>query len=204
MWERRVERGSSEALISVGETGYRELIPALKKRLADPESFDEEEEKAAIKMALAKLGDREQQQELLCKLFRSSPTESQIVALDQIPYVGGWYAIRIYRELMTPRAQARFAQAKLRFQEGDVALSEPGWWALSSLFKVIPDPLPADIDYGFNLAQIPEYSQKWSAWIQANQNRLKKLKPTGAGVDFSGKSCKAKGGRPSAGYRKAN
>lgn len=190
LWERSIGRGSSEALISAGETGYQELIPALKKRLLDPESFDEEEEKTAIKMALAKLGNREQQQELLCKLYRSSPTESQTVALDQIPYVGGWYAIRIYRELMTPAAQVRFAQAKTRLPNSDLALAEPRWWALSRLPKVVPYPLPNGIDYGFNLALVPEYSQKWSAWIQQDRDKLKKLKPTGAGVDFSGRSCK--------------
>ena len=190
LWEQKIEDGSRQTLLAAGETGYWELIPALKKRLADPESFDEEEEKTAIKMALAKLGDREQQQELLCKLYRSSPTESQTVALDQIPYVGGWYAIRIYRELMTPAAQVRFAQAKARLPNSDLAGAEPRWWALSSLPNVAPYPLPNGIDYGFNLAQVPEYSQKWSAWIQQNRDRLKKLKPTGAGVDFSGRSCK--------------
>lgn len=190
LWELLIERGGWETLISAGETGYGELIPPLKKRLADPESLDEEEEKTAIKMALARLGDREQQQDMLCKLVRGSPTESQTLALDQIPYVGGWYAIRIYRELLTPAAEARFAKAKLRFQEGDVALADPGWWAVSSFPKVVPYPLPNGIDYGFNLAQVPEYSQKWSDWIQQNRDKLKKLKPTGTKVDFSGRSCK--------------
>jgi hypothetical protein len=191
LWELLIERGDWETLISAGETGYWELIPALKKRLSDPESFDEEEEKTAIRMALAKLGDREQQQEILCDLYQGSPTEMQTVALDQIPYVGGWYAIRIYRELLTPAAEARFTKAKLRFRDGNVALAEPRWWALSSLPKVAPYPLPPGIDYGFNLAEMQEYSQKWSAWIQQNGDRLRKLKPTGEGVDFSGKSCKA-------------
>jgi hypothetical protein len=190
LWERTIEGGYAEGLLSVGETGYWELIPALKKRLSDPESPNEEDEKAAIKMALAKLGDREQEQELLCKLYQGSPTESQTVALDQIPYVGGWYAIRIYQELLTPAPEARFTKAKLRVPQSDMALSEPRWWALSSLPKVAPYPLPPGIDYGFNLAQMPEYSQKWWDWIQQNRSRLKKLKPTGAGVDFSGKSCK--------------
>jgi hypothetical protein len=191
LWELLIERGDWETLISAGETGYWELIPALKKRLSDPESFDEEEEKTAIRMALAKLGDREQQQEILCDLYQGSPTEMQTVALDQIYYVGGWYAIRIYRELLTPAAEARFTKAKLRFRNGNVALAEPRWWALSSLPKVAPYPLPPGIDYGFNLAEMQEYSQKWSAWIQQNGDRLRKLKPTGEGVDFSGKSCKA-------------
>lgn len=108
------------------------------------------------------------------------------------------------RELLTPAAEARFTKAKLRARQSDMALSEPRWWALSSLPKVAPYPLPAGIDYGFNLAEMQEYSQKWSAWIQQNENRLKKLQPTGAGVDFSDKSCKAKGGHPSAEYLKPN
>jgi len=193
LWERRITGGSRESLLSAGETGYQELIPALKKRLADPESDDEPEDKEALGMALAKLGDREQQQALLCELHTGNSPEMQAVALDKISYVGGWYAIRIYGELLTPAAEARFTKAKLRFRDGDVALAEPQWWALSSLPKVAPYPLPPGIDYGFNLAEMQEYSQKWSAWIQQNGDRLKKLRPTGAGVDFSARSCNGSG-----------
>jgi hypothetical protein len=190
LWERRIAGGSREGLLSAGETGYQKLIPALKKRLADPESDDDPEDKEAIGMALAKLGDRKQMQALLCELHTGNPTEMQAVALDKISYVGGWYAIRIYRELLTPVAEVRFTKAKLRVPQSDIVLSEPRWWALSSLPKVTPYPLPDGIDYGFNLAEMQEYSQKWLAWIQQNGDRLKKLQPTGAGVDFSGKSCK--------------
>jgi len=189
LWEQRIERGSREALLSAGETGYRELIPALKKRLQDAESFDDEDEKTATKMAMARLGDREQLQELLCRLHGNTPQEMQMAALDQIPYVGGWYAIRIYRELLMPAAEARFEKAKSR-QDGDAAVSVPRWWALSSLPKVVPDGLPPGIDYGFNLAQMQEYSQKWLVWLQENEEKWKKLQPTGAGVDFSARSCK--------------
>jgi hypothetical protein len=42
VWEWRIERGNSESLLSAGETGYPELVPALRKRLSDPESFEEE------------------------------------------------------------------------------------------------------------------------------------------------------------------
>jgi len=160
LWEWRIERGNQESLLSAGQTGYLELIPALKKRLSDPESFDEEDEKTAIRMALAKLGDREQMQDLVCKLHRGDPTEMQTVALDKIPYVGGWFAIRIYRELLTPGAEARFTKAKARFRDSDLALSEPRWWAVSSFPKVVPYPLPNGIDYGFNLALMDEYSEK--------------------------------------------
>lgn len=98
MWEELIlERGRRETFLNAGETGYKELVPALKKHLADPEATDDPEDKEAILMALAKLGDREQLQALVCELHTNSPLEMQTVALDKISYVGGWYAIRIYR-----------------------------------------------------------------------------------------------------------
>ncbi|MCU1331977.1 MAG: hypothetical protein JWM08_969 [Candidatus Angelobacter sp.] len=190
MWEQLIERVNRETLLNAGDTGYHELIPALRKRLADTEMGDDPEDKDAVRMALAKLGDREQMQAMVCELHTGSPLEMQTVALEKVFYVGGWYAIRIYRELLTPAAKARFERARLR-EQGDLALSEPRWWALSSLLKVAPYPSPPGIDYGFNLAQMPEYSQIWLAWIAKNEGKLKKLQPTGNGVDFSGKPCQS-------------
>lgn len=190
MWEELIlERGRRETFLNAGETGYKELVPALKKRLADPEANDDPEDKEGLLLALAKLGDREQMQALVCQLHTGSPLEMQTVALDNISYVGGWYAIRIYRELLTPAAKARFEKAKLR-EQADLALSEPQWWALTSLLKVAPYPPPPGIGYGFNLAVMPEYAKIWLDAIQKNEGKLKKLEPTGVGVDFAAKSCK--------------
>ena len=195
-WEQWIlERGDRRTFLSAGETGYRELIPVLKKRMADPEADDDPEDKDAINLALAKLGDREQMQALVCELHAGSPLEMQTVALDKISYVGGWYAIRTYSELLTPEAKARFDRARLR-EQGSLALSEPQWWALYSLPYSVQQ-FPPGLSFGFNLAQMPEHSQIWLAWIRKNEPRLKKLEPTGKGVDFSGKACKSKpGGRP--------
>ena len=187
-WETSIlERGSREGFLAAGSTGYWELVPALKKRLVDPEAQDDPEDKEGILMALAKLGDREQMQALLCELHAGSPLEMQTIALDKISYVGGWYAIRIYRELLTPAAKARFERARLR-EQGDLALSEPQWWALYSLPYSV-EQFPPGIGFGFNLAQMPEYAQIWLEWIQKNERMLKRLEPTGKGIDFSGKTC---------------
>ena len=191
MWEQLIEGGNRETFLNAGITGYKELVPALKKHQTDPGANDDPEDKEGLLMALAKLGDREQMQALVCELHTGSPQEMQAVALDKISYVGGWYAIRIYRELLTPAAKARFEQALLR-QQSDLALSEPQWWALYSLLRVAPYPPPSGIDYGFNLAAMPDYARIWLAWIRKNEYRLKKLQPTGAGVDFSEKACKRK------------
>jgi hypothetical protein len=191
MWEHMIEGGNRETFLNAGMTGYRELIPALKKHQADPEANDDPEDTEGLLMALAKLGDREQMQALVCELHTGSPQEMQAVALDKISYVGGWYAIQIYRELLTPEAKVRFEQARLR-QQSDVALSKPQWWALSSLLRVAPYPPPSGIDYAFNLAAMPDYARIWLAWIRENKPTLKKLQPTGAGVDLSGKACKSK------------
>jgi hypothetical protein len=39
---------------------------------------------------------------------------------------------------------------------------------------------------------MPDYAQIRLTWIQKNKPTLKKLQPTGASVDFSGKACKSK------------
>lgn len=190
MWEQRIANGDHETFLSAGQTGYRELIPALKKQLADPEE-DDPEEREALGMALAKLGDRQEMQALVCELHNGSPLEMQKVAMDQdkIPYVGGWFAIRIYREMLTPAAQDRFDKARLR-EEGKLGFYEPQWWALASLLNVVPYPQPPGVEYAFNRTQMQENSKIWLDWIAKNKKRLRRLEPTGKGVDFSGRSCK--------------
>jgi hypothetical protein len=49
---------------------------------------------------------------------------------------------------------------------------------------------------------LQKMSPLWCAKFQQNEDRLEKLRPTGAGVDFSGKSSKAKEVHPPAGYFK--
>jgi hypothetical protein len=187
-WEAGIAAGG-DYVLRAGNSGYKELIPALKKRYAESRAGDPDKQNA--RMALAKLEDGEQQQAMVCDVLAASQLEMQQVALNEVSYVGGWYAIRIYRELLTPAAEARFLRARGLPKRSDMTLVEPRRWALVSLPKVVPSPPLASVDAGFTAAQIQDYSQKWTAWIQHNEETLKQLQPIGEGVDFSGKTCKS-------------
>jgi hypothetical protein len=188
-WEARIATGG-DYLLRAGSSGHKELVPALKKSFAESKAGDPDQQNA--RMALAKLGDREQQQAMVCDIYRASQLEMQQVALTEVSYVGGWYAIRIYRDLLTPAAETRFLKAKQLPKSSDMTLVEPRWWSLISLPKVVPSAPLGSVDSGFSASQIHDYSQKWTAWIQDHEDELEKLQPTGEGIDFSGKTCKSK------------
>lgn len=193
-WESHIAAGG-DYVLRAGNSGYKELIPALKKRYAESKAGDPDRQNA--RMALAKLEDGEQQQAIVCDVLGGSQFEMQQVALNEVSYVGGWYAIRIYRELLTPAAETQFLKASPLPKTSDMTLVEPRWWALISLPKVVPSPPLVSIDAGFTSAQMQDYAQKWTAWIQGHEDTLKQLQPTGEGVDFSGKTCKSKPGKRS-------
>lgn len=169
---------------SVGDAGYKEFIPVLRKRLRNPEVLNDPDQQADIGLALAKLGDRQQQQAIVCEFRRSGPKEKQDVAMEKVPYVLGWYAIRFYREMLAPATNHSSSAAKKPLNDGDVITV---LLALMALEKVYNGP-PTKIDAQTNLQQIREYARQWLAWITKNQKELKSP-PKGNGVDFSGKSC---------------
>lgn len=177
-------------LLEAGKTGESKLIVPLRSYLAS-RSADSFSRRQAV-MALARLGDQRAQQAMVCDIYRASQLEMQQVALTEVSYVGGWYAIRIYRDLLTPAAETRFLKAKQLPKSSDMTLVEPRWWSLISLPKVVPNAPLGSVDSGFSASQIQDYSQKWTAWIQDYEDELEKLQPTGEGIDFSGKTCKSK------------
>jgi hypothetical protein len=168
----------------VGDAGYKEFVPVLRKRLRDPEVLNDPDQQADIELALAKLGDRQQQQALVCEFRRSGPKEKQDVAMEKVPYVLGWYAIRFYREMLAPATNHSSSAEKKPLNDGDVITVR---LALMALEKVYNGP-PTKIDAQTSPEQIREYARQWLAWITKNQKDLK-FPPKGDGVDFSGKSC---------------
>lgn len=169
---------------NVGDAGYKEFIPVLKKRLRDPEVLNDPDQKVDIELALAKLGDREQLQALVCEFRRSGPKEMQDVVMEKVPYVLGWYAIRFYQEMLAPAMDHGSSAAKKPLNDGDVMTER---LALMAFEKVYNGP-PTKVDAQTNPQQIREYARQLLAWITEHEKELKQP-PTGKGVDFSGKSC---------------
>lgn len=146
-----------------------------------------------VNLAAAKSGDRDAQQHFVCELYGSDKQQMEAMALNDIPHIGGWFAIQLYRELLSPEARVRYLVAKKApaTQPGDI--TEPRLWALAMLPKIVPNPPVGAIGSSAGPEELQRYAQIWRDWIRFNQVTLQKLEPTGGGVDFSGKSCRRSG-----------
>ena len=176
-------------LLEAGKTEESDLIAPLRSYLAS-RSADSFNRRQAV-MALAKLGDQRAQQEIICTFYDGDKITMQDTALRDLPYIGGWFAIRLYRYLLSPEAEKRFLKAK-EPEFSDMGYVLPAVWALMQLPKVAPNPPLAPFDPGAgDPKRDPQQEGKvWLDWIQEHQTSLQQLAPTGEGIDFSGKACK--------------
>jgi hypothetical protein len=164
----------------VGDSGYKEFIPALKKRLFDPEVLDDPDQQQDIKLALAKLGDREQQQALVCQLLQGDPKEIEALVQEDVPYVRGWFAVRFYRAMLAPVLESGSST-----NSGSTGKARLALMALARVYEGPSTKVGADSSPD----QVREYARQWMAWITKNEKALK-YPPSGKGVDFSGRSCR--------------
>jgi hypothetical protein len=175
-------------LLEAGKTGESDLIVPLRSYLST-RSADSYYRRNAV-IALARLGDQRAQQEIACTFYGGDKLTMQDTAEGDLPYVGGWFAIRLYRYLLSPEAEKRFLKAK-EPEFSDMGYVSPRVWALMQLPKVAPNPPLAPFVPG---AGDPKRDSQregkiWLDWIREHETSLQQLTPTGEGIDFSGKSC---------------
>ncbi|HEX3156254.1 MAG TPA: hypothetical protein VHV32_16625 [Candidatus Angelobacter sp.] len=175
------------SLLEAGKTGDPAMIQPLRtfamSRQAD--SFGQHQ---AV-LALAKLGDQKAQQQIVCAFYGDDKIAMQNAAETDLPYVGGWFAIGLYRYLLSPEADKRFRKAK---NPSDLGYVSPVIWSLMLLPKIVPNPPLAPFDPGAgDPKRDPQQEGKvWLDWIQEHETSLRQLTPTGERIDFSGKSCR--------------
>jgi hypothetical protein len=174
-------------LLEAGKTGESDLIAPLRAYLAS-RSADSYNRSQAV-MALARLGDQKAQQEIVCSFYGDNKYIMQDTAETELPYIGGWLAIRLYRYLLSPEADKRFRKAK---NPSDLGYVSPVIWSLMLLPKVVPNPPLAPFDPGAgDPKRNPQQEGKvWLDWIREHETSLQQMTPTGEGIDFTGKSCK--------------
>jgi hypothetical protein len=140
-------------------------------------------------LALAKSGDRHHQQQFVCELYSADKQRMQSMGFSEVPQIGGWFAIQFYRELLSPEARVRYMIAKKGAATDSGAITEPRLWTLALLPKIVSNPPVRAIDSSAGLEELQRYAQIWRDWIRVNESSLRKLQPTGEGVDFSGRTC---------------
>jgi hypothetical protein len=167
---------------AAGNSGDKSFIPFLKdvlqSRKLDHQNWDKPQ------MALAKLGEREQQQQIVCIFYRGDNYEAQNAGIRQLPYIGGWFSIRLYIEMLANK-QIYSHWGKSEPHGSDAVLESPDSMALTYLPRLVPGLPP------LNEKDWKETQRQWPEYIQKHETELTGLSPTGEGVDFSGKNCKA-------------
>jgi hypothetical protein len=169
---------------SAGSSGDKSFIPYLKDliqvRKQDKNEWDD------VQMALAKLGEREQQQQIVCVFYQGDKYEADKAGSRQVPYIGGWFAIQLYMGMLdNKQIGSHWAKAK---PQGitDEAMVSPVGMALNELPKLVPGLPPLD------QKNWKESQHIWPEYIRKHAAELNSLQPTGEGVDFTGKTCKSK------------
>jgi hypothetical protein len=167
---------------AAGNSGDKSFIPFLKdvlqSRKLDHQNWDKPQ------MALAKLGEREQQQQIVCIFYRGDNYEAQNAGIRQLPYIGGWFSIRLYVEMLANK-QIYSHWGKSEPHGSDAVLESPDSMALTYLPRLVPGLPP------LNEKDWKETQRQWPEYIREHKAELDGLAPTGEGVDFSGKTCKA-------------
>lgn len=143
-----------------------------------------------INFEAARSGDRNEQQQFVCELYSADKQRMQSMAVNDVPRIGGWFVIQLYRELLSPQARMRYLIAKKGPAAQPGAATEPRLWALAMLPKIVPNPPVGAIDSSAGPEELYRYAEIWRDWIRVNESSLHKLQPTGEGVDFSGRVCR--------------
>jgi len=179
----QMELGSISAIRKAGASGDRVFVPYLRKQLAGAEK----EHSSWAHLALAKLGEPDQLQQLRCEVY--AWPEPPAAALT---YVGGWFAIQMYEKLLDDwKSYPKNSFRRPDKRDIDVLIQPPSWYALMELPKIVPDP-PLQVSLAFSESERQGRIKIWKAWIAEHRESLSRLAPTGEGVNFDDSSCKRK------------
>ena len=168
---------------------FRKLLKPQKHDLAHPST------PALAQIALARMGDRPTQQQLVCLAVNGTARAQYELATYQLPRIGGAFAVRLYLRLF--EADGEFHAAALReykkVDPGDAPYSEMSGYAAQHVLEVLSGkPSSREVEiapdgHPRNSAEITDYIKHW---VLQHEEVWTGTTPTGDGVDFSGASCR--------------
>jgi hypothetical protein len=181
------------AILATGKTGDTFWIPYIRPfvKYAHKKNLNLSELAGAAQLALAKLGEKEQLQEIACEAEYGYASLQNSVVEHKLKYVGGWFSLNLLgRWLDEPHSIAPLVKEP----RGDVIYLGHREYALTELPKIAPNPaaeVPPPL-YLQTRAQekLEPYRQSWREWFQTNGDSLRNLQPTGKGIDISAATCK--------------
>jgi hypothetical protein len=188
----RIRAGDIVAIDQAGRSGNREYIPYLRNIRRDPVYLGVTDESPAeqARVALAKLGDAAALQEFWCATTSEQPTR---VGLDPpisaFGFIGGWYSVQALRTFLGPNGGVHQSKAASKARtSGDFTYLSARFTALQVLPTVLRDaPIKQSAT---TIAEERRLADEWQTWIAGHAEDLRRMEPTGDGVDFSDRSCK--------------
>lgn len=179
----------AQLLIDVGNSRDASLVPLIRShwvliRTAGLTPLAE--------LSLAKLGDTEALQETYCRVESQHPLVWR-EAIRDIEEIGGWFSIQILATQIDADTRWQKSLRKYRKDIGnDIVLRPPSTTALVVLPKVVPNPpWPSLTPLQAQLPHTQKEFTAWKKWIDENKASLRRLEPTGDGVEFSLNGCRA-------------
>ncbi|HET9406166.1 MAG TPA: hypothetical protein VFO39_02915 [Candidatus Sulfotelmatobacter sp.] len=179
-----IQKGDIEQILEAGRSGDPSFISQLIAYRRKVGEHIEIHVARAIQLALAKLAQPAELQQIRCEFLFGSAS-MQYDAVDKLQYIAGWFSIEAFADVLDNPDYNRY-----RKMGQDSALAPLGWYAVRRLPSIIRDPPP--IESGILLAGSErdlERQRKWKEWIRAHHDSLSKLPPDGTGVETSNEIC---------------
>lgn len=176
------------AILGAGKTGDTFWVPYLRQLLKAKHKYYGDSYMFVTQLALAKLGEKDQLQEILCELDFGTNHITYNAIHSKLKYVGGWFSIRAMSDFL--REGVKY-QPLLKAGLTDFVQGPPNIEVLFELSNVVPNPPDFGTPSPFEKsAENVRIRTAWRDWIEQNHDTLQKLEPTGVGVEASEKTCK--------------
>jgi len=177
----RIQRGDGTAVLEAGNSGnisYVAQLLTLRRKPGKNVSL------AQIQLALAKLGQRAELQEIRCEALFGSASIQYDAVTDKLKYVGGWFSIETISSVLNNPDYRTFQR------DAAGTFAPLGWYALKMLPVIIPNP--PEITGGDMVPGSPgnlSVQRAWKEWIEVHKESLGTIEPSGAGLETCSRVC---------------
>jgi hypothetical protein len=146
--------------------------------------------KSAVRLSLARMGDREALQYFACRSLTDDVKKMQLLIRDDLDRIGGAFTIEIYRQLLD--SDSRFLPKVKRnsvHKYSDVIVALPSSMVLMSRPKLVSNPPVSNPRYLGDSSKDHIYKSVWKEWIKSHPEEIKKLSPSPEGISFDPEFC---------------
>jgi hypothetical protein len=184
------------AIIAAGNTNDTFWIPYIEPFLkyADNQYGELAALAGAAQLALAKLGGREQLQQIACEVNFGSSQIQYLAVTRKLKYIQGSFSISLLARWI--EENHKFKQLLLDHRS-DTVSPRPQDIALKVLPEIVPNPPPYSsephLDYWMSRnddEKLLPVRQAWLDWIHQNEDTIRKLAPNTEGIDATEAACK--------------